>query len=262
MQSYDWFSSGANNGGYVSLTRCPPSQKSVMSWLSKQRKKRKNKQLCNEQSSKRERAKMGVVDKKETDHLAGLVLDGISRKLVAEKPDGTSDDDISDKIYGKRVEEVAWCSSQQMSQSETPLPVAEKPNARDGVDETPDKKLSTSSQETRCDELSSSISRATPPSIAQSIGDALDGMGNQGGKLYVDKGGRLKAETKPSKSVSDGYLPTPVTVMSIEVHVQCRTGRAGVNDSKQISMVPYPEKDQVSTSSRETQVEGNHLNSW
>ena len=37
--------------------------------------------------------------------------------------------------------------------------------------------------------------------------------------------------------------PSPLTLMSIEIHVQCRTGKAGVNDSKQISMKPDCTKD-------------------
>eukprot|EP00546_Thalassionema_frauenfeldii_P003337 CAMPEP_0178934616 /NCGR_PEP_ID=MMETSP0786-20121207/23974_1 /TAXON_ID=186022 /ORGANISM="Thalassionema frauenfeldii, Strain CCMP 1798" /LENGTH=172 /DNA_ID=CAMNT_0020612443 /DNA_START=102 /DNA_END=617 /DNA_ORIENTATION=+ len=34
--------------------------------------------------------------------------------------------------------------------------------------------------------------------------------------------------------------------MSIEIHVQCRTGKAGVNDSKVIAMKPIANKDMVS----------------
>jgi hypothetical protein len=34
-------------------------------------------------------------------------------------------------------------------------------------------------------------------------------------------------------------------MMSIEVHVQCRRGRAGVNDSKEIAMRPNSEKDKI-----------------
>jgi hypothetical protein len=33
--------------------------------------------------------------------------------------------------------------------------------------------------------------------------------------------------------------------MAIEVHTQCRTGRAGVNDSKEVSMTPDSERDKV-----------------
>jgi hypothetical protein len=85
---------------------------------------------------------------------------------------------------------------------------------------------------------------------------ALQGIGNQGGRLWVEGGGTLKAKTHHSQidgrnalhqTASDKRraLACPITIMSIETHVQCRSGRAGYNDAKQIAMVPNSERDKV-----------------
>lgn len=95
----------------------------------------------------------------------------------------------------------------------------------------------------------------TPQSVSPRRGEVLDGIGNQGGRLYIEGGGELKAKTRPSQthpsrvtqtSISQPYLPSPVTLMVLEVHVQCRVGRAGVTDSKTISMAPNSDRDKVS----------------
>ncbi len=74
--------------------------------------------------------------------------------------------------------------------------------------------------------------------------DALGGIGQQGGKLFVEGGGTLKASYSGNKS-SNSYPDSQVTIMSIEVHVQCRVGRAGVNNSREIAMKPDPSRDSV-----------------
>jgi hypothetical protein len=95
----------------------------------------------------------------------------------------------------------------------------------------------------------------TPESASPTRGEILEGIGNQGGRLFVEGGGELKAKTRPSQihasratqtTSTQPYLPSPVTLMVLEVHVQCRTGRAGVNDSKVISMTPDSDRDKVS----------------
>ncbi|KAL7565302.1 hypothetical protein ACA910_014590 [Epithemia clementina (nom. ined.)] len=245
--SHQWFSCvGGDNGGNVSLTRCPPSRRSVLSWLSKQLKKRDGEGLGEKGSRKKARVDMVPLGTKDTDHLAALVVDGNSRKLVADEKPEANENIVFDKIQGRQVEEVDWCHSQTMTQSETPKPVDKKSDMHDIVDTGEKQNSQTSVTQLARDDLSSSISRTTPLSMAPSIGGALDGIGQQGGKLWVEAGGRLKAEIKPSENVDSYNLPTPLTVMSIEVHIQCRTGRASVNDSKQISMVPDSERDPVS----------------
>jgi hypothetical protein len=81
---------------------------------------------------------------------------------------------------------------------------------------------------------------------------ALKGIGNQGGRLWVEGGGTLKAKMHHSQiegmtnsGTKSVHLASPITVMSIETHVQCRTGRAGSSDAKKIAMIPNSERDMV-----------------
>lgn len=77
--------------------------------------------------------------------------------------------------------------------------------------------------------------------------DALGGIGQQGGKIFVEGGGTLKTSLVPSDITPPNACPrTQVTIMSIEVHVQCRVGRAGVNNSREIAMKPDPSRDSIS----------------
>jgi len=81
--------------------------------------------------------------------------------------------------------------------------------------------------------------------------DALAGIGQQGGRLQVAGGGGLKggvdAENEAAASSTNhlSSAPTPVAIFSIEVHVQCRTGKAGANDSRTIAMRPDPTRDKI-----------------
>ncbi len=75
--------------------------------------------------------------------------------------------------------------------------------------------------------------------------DVLDGIGQQGGKIHVAGGGGLKGQANLSNASHLPSAPTPLTIMSIEVHVQCRTGKAGAHDSKTIAMRPDPRRDKV-----------------
>ena len=70
--------------------------------------------------------------------------------------------------------------------------------------------------------------------------DPLQGIGNQGGKIYVEGGG-LKASGTADKC----HLQSKLSMMSIEVHVQCRTGKAAVDNSTEIAMRPDPIRDSI-----------------
>ena len=78
-----------------------------------------------------------------------------------------------------------------------------------------------------------------------SAADALEGIGQQGGKIHVAGGGGLKGEAGIASTNNLPSAPTPLTIISIEVHVQCRTGKAGAHDSKTIAMRPDPSRDKV-----------------
>ena len=82
--------------------------------------------------------------------------------------------------------------------------------------------------------------------------NALDGICNQGGRIFVQGGGGLKAKTTTSNlTASDESCAhnhksslTPITIMSVEVHVQCRVGTSRL-DSNSISMTQDSNKDKV-----------------
>jgi len=75
--------------------------------------------------------------------------------------------------------------------------------------------------------------------------DPLDGIGQQGGKLYIEGAGGLKTSSMTQTS-TNYHPPSEVKIMSIEVHVQTRMGRATTHDSSsQISMKPDSSRDAI-----------------
>eukprot|EP00751_Fragilariopsis_kerguelensis_P017566 CAMPEP_0170833452 /NCGR_PEP_ID=MMETSP0734-20130129/343_1 /TAXON_ID=186038 /ORGANISM="Fragilariopsis kerguelensis, Strain L26-C5" /LENGTH=1050 /DNA_ID=CAMNT_0011199777 /DNA_START=13 /DNA_END=3162 /DNA_ORIENTATION=- len=82
--------------------------------------------------------------------------------------------------------------------------------------------------------------------------NALDGICNQGGRIFVQGGGGLKAKTRTSNltpsnklcSQNQNISITPVTIMIVEVHVQCRVGTSRL-DSNKISMTQDSNKDKI-----------------
>ncbi|KAG7363113.1 replicative DNA polymerase [Nitzschia inconspicua] len=87
--------------------------------------------------------------------------------------------------------------------------------------------------------------------------DPLLGIGAQGGRIHVEGGGGLKAKTKMSQAnmqnrqtetmIQDRMnfcFSTPVSAMSVEIHVQCREGTSRL-DSKKISMSLDSNKDKI-----------------
>ena len=78
------------------------------------------------------------------------------------------------------------------------------------------------------------------------LNDPLRGIGNQGGRIHIEGGGfkpniQEMIETRiPSKPQSS------LTIMSIEIHVQCRQGRGSIGSlSKDIAMTPDSSRDAV-----------------
>ena len=77
-----------------------------------------------------------------------------------------------------------------------------------------------------------------PEESQESTPDPLAGIGNQGGRIHVSSSGGFKTQINTSTTF------TPLTIMSIEVHVQCRIS-TGAKDSKDIAMVPNSSRDAV-----------------
>jgi hypothetical protein len=102
-----------------------------------------------------------------------------------------------------------------------------------------------------------------PNSLTQSESqvseEALEGLGNQGGRIHVQGGGGLKAKTRPSQGTGVSaeraggdsnednmgvFLPAPLSFMAVEIHVQCRSGGSRL-DARKIAMTPDSNKDRV-----------------
>jgi hypothetical protein len=118
--SHAWFPEDRKSGGLVSLTRCPPSRKSVMAWYWKQSKKRTKEDQSDVQVFPQKKAR--TMSGKDELVAASLAVDGNSPKLVAAVNTTARNDDSDDKLRGKQIEEVDWCSSQNMSQAEARTP--------------------------------------------------------------------------------------------------------------------------------------------
>ena len=240
-----WFSTAGRSASYhgpgqkirsvdcqVSLRCLPPLRKEVKSWTKKscnRPKRERNNDSC--QKSKR------LKSNEKDDLMAGLAIDGNSRKLVAA---AEGKEHIDDVIEGNQIEEVQWNASQDLSQA-TPVPGA-------GDNQIKTEQQSKSSHDGSVldrKDIASPGSKVCDVS-GTLVGDesALAGMGNQGGKLYIAAGGELKAKLQPSQRSDlsrSVVFPNPVSIMTIEIHVQSRMGPAGPNDSKQIAMVPDPD---------------------
>jgi DNA polymerase zeta len=109
--------------------------------------------------------------------------------------------------------------------------------------------------------LRSSSMHSQIKSDSQDSQNALDGICNQGGRLFVQGGGGLKAKTRASNKNGSGdpsirnksigsenrtsFLASPITMMAVEVHIQTRVGTSRL-DSKNISMAQDSSKDSIS----------------
>ena len=70
----------------------------------------------------------------------------------------------------------------------------------------------------------------------ENYSDPLAGIGNQGGQIQISNGASMKTLLNASTTF------TPLTIMSIEVHVQCRI-KPSTKDNKEMAMVPDSSRD-------------------
>jgi hypothetical protein len=200
-----------------------------------------------------------------------LQIDGNSRKLTAvakasrkrQRQVAFSDvgDASSEVEVGREIEDVDLSQSQlsqtsSLSPSQNDQPAESKPHDAASTNES-DPFYTTGSSRSTPEEAPRALNETTTADSgdrneSQSEAGALQGIGQQGGRIYVEGGGGLKAKTRASQlplSVSDSTkaaeIPSPITIMSVEIHVQCRKGKAGVTDSKEIAMKPDFTKDEV-----------------
>jgi hypothetical protein len=238
-----WFPPTNGRGVEVQPVRAPPTLKAVKAWHHMQEKKRMAGTDQNGKTNKRCKTLNLRMDKIVADPTPELSAHGASV-----------------------VEEVHWEPSQQVLLSETTQNVeAEAAEYACMVDELSQPSRTSMSKKSNSQSSLASSGRFEDNSSKLPTNDgltltehgsparALHGIGNQGGRIWVQGGGQLKAKTKQTQTHkhdvktqdSPDALACPVTVMTIEVHIQCREGQAGVNDSRRISMTPDSDRDRV-----------------
>lgn len=262
------FSGSSTAGHYVQPVRIPPSRHEVEKW-SKKNVRRSPEQI--KHSSKRQKAESAnektVQCRRQND---ALEIDSNTRKIVPKvqktKP---AEEGIDSHLHGQHVEEVQWEPSQAWQLTMSQSTQHDQDNGRDvdphaGTAYHPN----TSSQRTlpelnegsENDREGSLDTGSLSQSVSQNSEQPLDGIGNQGGRIHVHGGGGLKAKTRPSQAVAptpgktldessdnkiiNSFLPAPISFMSIEIHIQCRTGASRL-DSKKIPMAPDSTKDKI-----------------
>ena len=255
-------------GAYSQSVLIPPNRGKVAKWYRKRTHEKSLTSKVTGRQDKKIKAKERVSDKL-TSKVDVLEIDSNSRQLVPKfqktKPAG----DNSAMLIDRDIEEVQWQSSQkawlsmtQSSQQDSgtvgeslnPHPPLEKEDTNIQLSQN----IKASSQQGN---ENREYSASAPPtqSVSQNSDPPLKGIGNQGGRIHIEGGGRLKARIRPTQPTEfpvdshqsnndntfvNTYLPSPISFMSIEIHVQCRTGVSRL-DSKKISMAPDSNKDKI-----------------
>ena len=226
-------------GFYVRPVSMPPTRGKVIKWNRKR--ERSQGRSMEAPTAKREKVEKN------------LEIDGNSRKIVASANGATlksSGDETDRNHFQEKVEEVQWESSQPWQLSASQLT---QNDPGDGIVIPPSVEAQApKSQRLPSDTMSSSEAQ-------HSEEHALDGIGNQGGRIHIQGGGGLKTsqikQTRTKERTRIGGkdnafgLPSPISFMSVEIHIQCRTGAsrldAETSSQKRIAFTPNPTKDRV-----------------
>lgn len=254
-RSVDWLGYSGNNSSQskaanqMSFINCviftqsilkAPTTYSVSRWLRRQR----NDKIL---QASNHTTKNSKPLKKRPHPENNLVFDDNSRKLTLNVEPSTKKNVLFADISGistcsvGEVEEVKWIQSCADMSQDSSKGINSSPNKIKPADNvTGDERVDT--LHTELSGVSMSSSRCDDSATC----NPLQGIGNAGGRINVEGGGGLKAETRLEKS-SDLYeLPSPeLFILAIEVHVQCRKGKAGINDSTLISMKVDPSRDPI-----------------
>ncbi len=228
-------------GFFLQPVAPPPSCRKVRKWVERERRKHKPRDTKEIQSKHTE----GRSGHKKDD----LQFDANSRKMLrrVENPKKKRKRRVvfSDEISSSKacvVEEVPWMDESQSLTQESSDTLSLGKSDSKGV--MLDVSSQTNKNEPRDSGSHTPLTQTSPftsHSDSPRVNDPLLGIGLQGGKIYVE-GGSLKASVTQDMS----RQPKKLSMMSIEVHVQCRTGKAGVTNSTEISMKPDPTRDPIS----------------
>jgi len=232
------------SGEYLEPVSKPPSAFRIRRWLTRKRKREQITSYKREEGTKSKTADAATCIGKDYENTRKLTIKATNRKKRVAFAETVK---IS-TCNMHEIEEISWKGlSQDMSQDSQRL-MFQDGKVEGGPEGSKQDELSASPnvgaeiQRTAITQHSASMMMS-----AESEGtDALQGIGQQGGKIFMEGGGGFKTASASSSGQSQGGYPTAkVTIMSIEVHVQCRTGKAGVNDSREISMQADPTRDAV-----------------
>jgi hypothetical protein len=248
----DWFPPVPLKGIFVQPIISAPNFAAVASWNHKALKK--TIVVSNEANGftidkKRKHENRGDADKRNRKRVSNQLQ-------VAERDQQLVVDGIGDaNNYPTRIEEVDWKSSVSMTQDSS---------REQDISGTAfsSKSVSQASSNDTQNHIHHDCSGSTPTFTSplksgKKSPNALSGIGNQGGRLWVQGGGELKAKvnhTQAEKTIEylvpheqkfAACLPCPVSVMAIEILTQCRIGRSTANDLKQIPMTPDFTRDAV-----------------
>lgn len=223
-------------GIFVEPVVGPPSARRVRKWVLRKRKS------C--QSSKTKPSSTNKREKKHPNGKDALEFDANTRKLLrvrsnkkrrvafAEDPQF-----ISSATVGL-IEEVNWAEGSEELTQDSIDTTPSKSDKSEKVADSPQVEISNRKNNAKYSEVTQ-ITALTLHSDSPQKTDPLRGIGNQGGRIYIEGGG-LKASTATTK-----VKQKQLSMMSIEVHVQCRTGKAGINNSTEIAMKPDPTRDSI-----------------
>ena len=234
-RSVDWFPPTTSGGHDIKPLRPPVSYNAVLSWS-----RRRHQNVSRDSARKKP---IGELRSKDT--VSRLRIDENSFKIVA---------DNTNEKTGFGVEAVVLDSRNGEEEDDS---------VSQHIDVPEDTKPSAALTSGSLPPTSSSMDEATGSnSIPSQLGTpsggmALDGMANQGGRLLVEGGGELKAKTKltqltqrkgkpdSGQRLSDS-LSCPVSILSIEIFVHCRTGKKGLNNSSStMALTADPERDRI-----------------
>ena len=231
-------------GSFVQQVVAPPSPNKVRKWV--ERKRRKDYLKINAQTKEDTERKHSSKDVLDFDSNSNS-----SKALRAKNPKrkrrvAFADDTHISSSTGCLVEEVSWTEgSQDFTQESATSSLSQDKNFDTSINT--DKDLVASlhlggieQSPSHTNATTTQISPFTAHSDSPHRIDPLQGIGNQGGKIYVEGGG-LKASGTADKC----HLQSKLSMMSIEVHVQCRTGKAAVDNSTEIAMRPDPIRDSI-----------------
>jgi hypothetical protein len=235
LEGYHFFPSRQPHGFDVTPVHCAPTRKIVASWYKKQRKRRQPTNSVDNVATKRVR----LSGMPKNDEAQGKLMSESSSMAVKLLDNGTT------------VEEVEWNNSQDSAlflSQERNDEIKEEPIQRNSDNQSCSKAFI----QTKSCKGEETQGNASTPDESPLTNQALEGIGNQGGRLFVEGGGNLKAKTRHSQYRDENFvefndsLQCPVSIMVIEIFVQCRVGQAGVSDSRSIAMTPDPQRDKIS----------------